>query len=168
MHHLTLAFLFVAVPPNGAQTRAILPPNPAINMQGYIRSVQTAASHRRQRRLTEEEFIRMSREPNTIVLDARSKEKYDLLHVEGSVNLSFPDITVDSLKRVIPDKKTRVLIYCNNNFVNAKRPFPTKRAIAALNISTYITLYNYGYRNIYELATTKDPKKSKLKFVSSP
>ncbi len=168
MHNLTLAVLMVALPPSGNQTRPVLAANPKINMQGYLQSVQAVASHRQQHRVTEEEFVRMSREPNTIILDARSKQKYDLLHVKGAVNLSFPDITVESLKRVIPDKKTRVLIYCNNNFVNAKAPFPTKRPIAALNISTYITLYNYGYRNIFELGSTKDPKESKLSFVSSP
>src|SRR5436190_23124615 len=91
------------------------PVNPAIDMDGYLRVSREAAQHRATRRLSEADFLRMSREPGTLVLDARSRPKYDLLHVKGAVNLSFPDIAVESLKRTIPDKSTRVLIYCNNN-----------------------------------------------------
>jgi hypothetical protein len=136
-------------------------------MDGYLRNAQEAAKHRATRRLTEDEFLKMSAEPGILVLDARSKEKYDLLHVKGAVNLSFPDITVESLKKTIPDKETCVLIYCNNNFREAEKPFPSKLPTASLNLSTYISLYTYGYRNIYELGPRLDPKQSKLTFESS-
>lgn len=138
--------------------------NPAIDMDGYLKMAAEAAKYRESRRLTEDEFIKMSREPGVIVLDARSREKYDELHIKGAINLSFPDITVDSLARLLPDKKARILIYCNNNFRGAERPFPTKRADASLNISTYISLYSYGYRNVYELGPLLDISASKLQF----
>ena len=138
--------------------------NPAIDMNGYLRVSLEAAEHRESRRVSEKDFLRMSREPGTIVLDARSREKYDLLHIQGSVNLSFPDITVESLQETIPDKSTRILIYCNNNFRNSDSAFPPKVASASLNISTYIALYNYGYRNVYELRDTLDLADSKLAF----
>ena len=141
------------------------PVNPAIDMEGYLRVSREAAAHREKRRLTEAEFIRLSAERDTIVLDARSKQKFDLLHIKGAINLSFPDIAIDSLKKTIPDKSTRVLIYCNNNFKNADEPFPPKRAANSLNLSTYIALYSYGYRNIYELGPQIDPKDSKLPLV---
>ena len=144
------------------------PANPAIDMDGYLRVSQEAAKHRASRRLTEDDFIRMSREPGVIILDARSREKFDLLHIKGAVNLSFPDITVESLKRTLPDKTARILIYCNNNFSNAEAPFPSKMATASLNLSTYIALYTYGYRNVYELAPQIDPSKSKLSFETRP
>jgi len=140
--------------------------NPAIDMLGYLEVAQEAAVHRETHRLTEAEFIAMSREPNTIVLDARSTEKYAELHIKNAVNLSFPDITFDSLAQLFPDKNVRILIYCNNNFSNAPKPFPTKRADASLNISTYISLYSYGYKNVYELGPLIDIEKSELKFVS--
>jgi hypothetical protein len=38
---------------------------------------------------------------------------------------------------------------------------------ASLNLSTYIALYNYGYRNVYELGPLVDIKDSRLAFVSS-
>lgn len=145
---------------------AAQPVNPAIDMQGFLRVSMDAAEHRETRRLSEADFIRMSREPGTIVLDARSRQRFDQLHVRGAINLSFPDITVESLQKTIPDKNTRVLIYCNNNFTGAEGPFPTKAPSASLNLSTYIALYNYGYRNVYELADTLDLKASKLEFES--
>ena len=138
--------------------------NPAIDMKGYLAVAAEAAQHRESRRLTEDEFIRMSREPGTIVLDARSVEKYNELHIKGAINLSFPDITVDSLNSTLPDKNTRILIYCNNNFVGDQRAFPTKMINASLNLSTYIALYTYGYRNIYELGPLLDMRTTKLEF----
>jgi hypothetical protein len=140
-------------------------PNPAIDMAGYLRIAGEAAAHREKRRLTEDEFIRMSRETGTVILDARSTEKFKEMHVKGAVNLSFPDITVESLGRLFPDKNTRILIYCNNNFENAEDPFPKKMATASLNISTYISLYTYGYRNVYELGPLVDITKTKLDMV---
>jgi hypothetical protein len=142
--------------------------NSAIDMDGYLRVSHEAAQHREARRVSEEEFIRMSREPGTVVLDARSREKFDELHVKGAVSLPFPDIAIESLKATIPDKATRILIYCNNNFANAEGPFPAKIARASLNLSTYIALYSYGYRNVYELGPFVDLKDSKLEFVSRP
>jgi len=140
------------------------PVNPAIDMEGFLRVSLRAAKHRESRRLSEEEFARMAREPGTIVLDARSGEKYNELHIKGAINLSFPDIAIESLKKTLPDKKVRILIYCNNNFRNAEGPFPAKLPSASLNISTYIALYNYGYRNVYELRDTLDLSAAKLEF----
>ena len=138
--------------------------NPSIDMEAHLRLSMEAAKQRAARRLSEKEFLRMSREPGTVILDARSQQKYDELHVKGAINLSFPDIAIESLKQAIPDKNGRVLIYCNNNFRNAEGPFPTKLPPASLNLSTYITLYIYGYRNIYELGPLIDLKASKLEF----
>jgi len=138
--------------------------NPAIDMDGYLLVSREAAAHRQERRISETEFLQMSRDPGTVVLDARSSEKYQELHVKGAINLSFPDIAIESLARAIPDKQTRILIYCNNNFANAEGPFPAKIARASLNLSTYIALYSYGYRNVYELGPLVDISASALEF----
>jgi len=158
-------WLFAAVPwALGAGTAPAA--NPAIDMVGYLRVANAAAAHRESHRLSEAEFIRMSREPGTIVLDARSRQKYDEMHVKGAINLSFPDIAIETLERTLPDKNTRILIYCNNNFQNAPGPFPSKLPSASLNISTYIALYDYGYRNVYELGPLIDIGASRLEFES--
>jgi len=141
--------------------------NPAIDMPGYLQVSREAAAHRESRRVSEEDFIRMSREPGTVILDARSREKFEGLHVRGAISLPFPDIAIESLKAAIPDKGTRILIYCNNNFASAEGPFPAKLARASLNLSTYIALYSYGYRNVYELGPLLDLGASKLPFEGS-
>ena len=141
--------------------------NTNIDMQGFLALSQKAAAHRHQRRLTEADFIRLSKEPGTVVLDARSREMFDLLHIKGAINLSFPDITIESLARTFPDKGQRILIYCNNNFLNEPRAFPSKIAPASLNLSTYVSLYSYGYTNVFELGPYVDIKQSKIEFVGS-
>jgi len=144
------------------------PLNPAIDSQGYLRAAREAMLHRGGHRLSEDEFLLLRRTPGVIVLDARSKEKYDELHVVGAVNLSFPDISIDSLERKLPDKNALILIYCNNNFANAPGPFPAKLANASLNLSTYVALYEYGYRNVYELGPLIDIRATRIPFGSSP
>jgi len=140
------------------------PANPEIDMEGFLRSAAEAARHRASRRVSENDFLKMSREPGTIVLDARSKQRFDELHFKGAVHLSYPDIAIDSLRRMIPDKATRILIYCNNNFRNAQGPFPSKLPSASLNLSTYTALFTYGYRNVYELGPLIDIRSTKLPF----
>jgi hypothetical protein len=142
-------------------------PNDAIDMPGFLETSQAAAEHRRTHRVEEAEFLKMMAEPGTIVLDARSAEKYARLHVRGAINLSFPDIAIATLQEAIPDKDTRILIYCNNNFAEAEQAFPSKIAVASLNLSTYVSLYSYGYRNVYELGPRVALKASKLPFAGT-
>jgi len=98
---------------------------------------------------------------------------YDAKHIKGAVHLCFSDFTQFNLAQLIPDTNTRILIYCNNNFANDDFYFASKaytpnpedvylRSLEngprefpltmALNVPTYINLYGYGYRNVYELA----------------
>jgi rhodanese-related sulfurtransferase len=141
--------------------------NPAIDMPAFLAQATEAASHRGSRRLTEAQFLAMMADPDTIVLDARSADRYAMLHVKGAVNLPFPDIAVESLARMLPDKGQRILIYCNNNFTGNEVAMATKIAPASLNLSTYVSLYSYGYRNVYELGPQVDLSVSKLPFEGS-
>jgi rhodanese-related sulfurtransferase len=164
---LALGFALLLLPAGSAQDRKAPVVNPAIDMGGYLRVSREAAQHRATRLLSEDEFLRMSAEPGTVILDARGRDKFELSHIKGAVNLNFSDISVESLKRTIPDKSTRILIYCNNNFRNAEQAFASKLPTASLNLSTYIALYNYGYRNVYELGPRFDPKHTRLPLVGT-
>ena len=139
-------------------------PNELIDYKKHLKIAREVQPLRAKRRLTEEQFATMATEPGTIVLDARSADKFKLRHIRGAVSLPFTDFTVDSLAKVIPEKTTRVLIYCNNNFLGARSSLPGKQAGVALNISTYIALATYGYTNIYELGPLLDVKTTKLPF----
>ena len=146
--------------------RAAEIPNPAIRYDQFLKLSRELEPVRAKHRVTEEDFIKMSAEPGTVILDARSKDRYERIHVKGAVHLAFTDFTEEALHQVIPDKATRILIYCNNNFENEVVAFPRKMAAASLNLSTYVTLYTYGYRNVYELGPKLDPAASKLTFAA--
>lgn len=138
-------------------------PNPNIDIKRFATLTKEVALLRDSRRISEAEFLRLAAEPGTIVLDARSREKYEQLHVKGAVHLSFPDFTEESLRKVIPTKATRVLIYCNNNFEGEPENFPIK--VIALNLPTFITLHGHGYTNVHELGPLLDIKTTKIPFA---
>lgn len=160
--------------------------NQQIDYAGFLRIAKEVEPYREKRRLTEEQFLAMAKEPGTIVLDTRGPDDYKLVHFSGAVRLGFAEINKQSLAKVFPDKQVRILIYCNNNFVQkiekpkTKKPLTTelpafssnldipfrKGRSEALNIPTFINLYGYGYKNVYELGPAVDPNKSILPWVS--
>jgi phage shock protein E len=142
-------------------------PNPLIDYAGFARLTLELQPIREQNRITEEEFIRMSAEPNTIILDARSKNRYNGIHVKGALHLAFTDFTEDALRKLIPDKSTRILIYCNNNFDNEPEHFASKAPMVSLNIQTFVNLHAYGYTNVRELGPLLDVKTTRIPFVRS-
>lgn len=164
MKRLLPTVLMFALVAGAARAEERQIPNRLIDYKGFREDVSKVEGLRRERRVTEEEFLRMAAEPDTVVLDARSAAKFRLLHIRGAKNLSLPDVTAAELARVIPTKTTRVLIYCNNNFENEQAAFPSKIARASLNIYTFNTLYSYGYTNVYELGPLIDIRTSKLPF----
>jgi hypothetical protein len=168
MRKPTMLLALLGVGAGGVSAADSTIPNPRIDMPAYLKIAQEAAAQRETHRVSEAEFLRMSREPGTVILDARSREKFDLLHIRGAINLSFPDIAIDSLQKTLPDKNARILIYCNNNFTEDERAFPSKMPAASLNVSTYISLYTYGYRNVYELGPLLDAKRTKLVLEPTP
>jgi hypothetical protein len=159
---------------------------------GFLEAAAKAERLRVKRRISAETFARMAKEPGTIVLDARGQGDYQQLRVKGSVNLPYTAMAAESLRQLIPNPDTRILIYCRNNLVDyappggfpvepvktGKRKLPYPREFdppqipktygAGLNIPTYITLYIYGYRNVWELDPAVDPNHSAIEFVSRP
>lgn len=150
--------------------------NEQIDYKSFVQLTKDLESYREERRISVDTFFKYAEEPNTIILDTRSKAAFDESHLEGAVHLNFSDFTKRKLKKVIPSKKTRILIYCNNNFTNKSLPkhfaendfeaienakinirqkeiasLVMKSPPLALNIPTFINLYGYGYENIYEM-----------------
>lgn len=135
-----------------------------VDYEAFKKLVIEVEPHRAERLVNLTDFNTMSRQENTIILDTRSKEMYDAKHIKGSIHLNFSDFTQDNLEKLIPSKDTRILIYCNNNFEDDQIYFATKSYVPpledknelgitmALNIPTYINLYGYGYKNVYELS----------------
>ena len=125
-----------------------------IDYGGFQALTQDVHAYRANRLVTHAQFQAMAREPKTIILDARSAAAFAQGHIDGAINLAFTDFTVQSLADTIGDPNTRILIYCNNNFSNNAPPVMLKARPLALNIQTFINLYGYGFRNVYELGET--------------
>ena len=155
---LMLAFASVAT----AQTTIT---NRLINYRAFLADAQKAEAIRESHRLTEENFLATMHEPGVVLLDARSAEKFKLRHLAGAVNLSLPDFTADDLARIIPTKGTKVLIYCNNNFLRSPLAFASKAPGASLNITSFVNLHIYGYTNVFELGPLLDAQTTKLPFA---
>jgi hypothetical protein len=141
----------IAAEPNGSSQAPRANTQAQIDFVGFQSLTLEVQDYRASRLVTLETFQAMAGEPDTIILDARSAEAYRAGHIEGAINLSFTDFTAESLAAAIGDPDTRILIYCNNNFENDAPPVMMKAVELALNIQTFINLYGYGYRNVYEL-----------------
>jgi phage shock protein E len=151
------ALVLIGAPVALAQNKGAAPETAAqIDYQGFRGLTGDVEDYRSDRLVTLAEFHRMAREPNTVILDARSADAYREGHIEGAINLPFTDFTDQSLHAALRDPNVRILIYCNNNFSNNAAPVILKRVQLALNIQTFINLYGYGYRNVYELSDVVD------------
>lgn len=155
-------------------------PKSLVNYQDFKSLVSEVENHRKKNLVNLDTFLKMSKEKNVIILDARSNFRYERKHLKGAINLSFTDFTQNNLLKIIPDTNTKILIYCNNNFSGDQVDFETKMSVPnritnqllseqkpimlALNIPTYINLYGYGYKNIYELDELVDINDKRIVF----
>ena len=142
-------------------------PNRLIDYQAFQKIVADSAQEREAHRLTEAQFLVAMADKQTVLLDARTASKYELRHIHGAVNLPFTDFTADTLAKIIPAKGTKILIYCNNNFLGSPVSFASKAAPASLNISTYTSLKSYGYTNIFELGPLLDVRATAIPFAGT-
>lgn len=155
---LTIAFV-------SCNSDAQVPPS-KVDFDAFEKLTSEVKDYRKDRLIAWSTFKNYSKEGHTIILDTRSKEMFDRKHLKGAINLNFSDFTQAHLSRIIPSQNTRVLIYCNNNFANDEINFTSKMYVPkktvsfkiektitlALNIPTFINLYGYGYKNVYELS----------------
>ena len=166
-------------------------PSAKVSYTDFKELVDTVEAHRASRLVDLDTFLEMAKDPNTIVLDTRSAYRYGRIHIDGAAHLNFSDFNQGSLAEVIPTPETRVLIYCNNNFDGNPIDFVTKVAtpaslspisndepamqildqerpiMMALNVPTYINLYGYGYRNVYELDELVDVSDPRIQFAGT-
>jgi hypothetical protein len=158
-------------------------PPAKVSFEDFKNLMTEVEPYRNERLLSLDSFLAMRKEENVILLDTRSQNRYERKHIKGAVHLAFTDFTQDKLEEVIPFFYAKILIYCNNNFEDDYVDFPTKMMrsfseksdvaaqskpiMLALNIPTYINLYGYGYRNIYELAELVHVDDPRIQFEGS-
>ena len=159
-------------------------PKSLANYGDFKKLVMGVETHRAERLINLDTFLKMSQEENVVIIDTRSDFRYNRKHLKGSIHLAFSDFTQKNLWELIPpNQNTKILIYCNNNFDGDQIDFTSKISLPdenknietqilsnrkpimlALNIPTYINLYGYGYRNIYELDELVNVNDSRIEF----
>jgi len=152
--------------------------SPYVSFEDYEKLMDEVKEHRNSRLLELPEYLELAKEEGVIILDTRSDAMYNSKHVKGAIHLNFSDFTQERLAEVIPSMDTKILIYCNNNFKDDQQNFPTKKSsppdlkkgggdkgiTLALNIPTYINLYGYGYKNVYELSELISTTDTRIEF----
>jgi Rhodanese-like domain len=169
---LLLSIVFVANDPKNEKPSKV-------DFDTFENLTHEVNSYRKDRLINFKTFTKYAKSKNTIVLDTRSAAMFERKHIKGAINLNFSDFTQENLAHIIPSEDTRVLIYCNNNIdddqinfaskvVLPKMQFSNKEVVTlALNIPTFINLYGYGYKNVYELSELVSVNDNRIKFEGS-
>ncbi|MFN7343215.1 MAG: rhodanese-like domain-containing protein, partial [bacterium] len=103
IHLKMLCVLSIAISSAFADT----PKNPHVDIRTFLNDAHVVEIQRVNRVIDQDAFLKMTTEKGTIILDARSADKFAMLHVVGAVNLPFTDFTEESLAKIFPDKDTR-------------------------------------------------------------
>ncbi len=190
-------FGLLLYPGIGSAQTSVDYPVAKVSFDAYKNLVSYVEAHRAKHLIDLETFLKMSVEPNVLILDTRSEFRYKRIHLQGAKHLNFSDFTQDNLAKLIPNRNTKILIYCNNNFrgnevdfaskiapplrsfplptssttdsspVEAQLKVQEKPMMMALNVPTYINLFGYGYHNVYELHELVDVNDPRITFEGS-
>lgn len=87
-------------------------------------------------------FLELMKNPKAVTLDLRDEIRYYLSHIRGAKHLG-PDIHEDQLAKLVPDKHTPILLYCENSL------FPTRNV--SLTDVALPQILALGYRQVYLL-----------------
>lgn len=174
-------FVFAQPTPTQPKATAMTYEKSLVDFDAFKQLVSQVEAHRAKRLIDLETFLKMSKAPKTVIFDSRSDFRFGRKHLKGAIHLDFTDFTQTNLQKLIPDPNTTILIYCNNNFSGDQVDFATKMFVRpappetqilgnqkplmlALNIPTYINLFGYGYRNVYELNELVSVTDPRIKF----
>jgi phage shock protein E len=164
MRHILTLMALALTSPLSAQSSG----SPLIDYSGFKDLTAEVQPYRSERLITLADFQARAAKGDVLVLDARSAAAFQQGHLKGAVNLPLPDFTADALAEIIGANESReILIYCNNNFINNRNPVRTKALPLALNIQTFINLYGYDYKNVYELGEAVDMDEPSVGWVGS-
>jgi len=176
---ICIGFIMLSAKAQTAQQKISLPSlsnweRPAlVDFNAYEKLIAHVKKHRASHLVTLDTFLTMSKQKDVVILDTRSDSMYNAKHIKGALHLNFADFNQYSLAQLIPDKNTKILIYCNNNFgddpvffvTKAAPPRPKQASLTlALNIPTYINLFGYGYKNVYEFSQLISINNAKISF----
>ena len=143
--------------------------NRLVSFGAFEKAATEARKVRATRRVTEEQFLEMAADPNTIILDTRSVCKVrDVAREGGGAPELLRHHGPTALEKDDPgNKETRILIYCNNNFDKRTEGLPLEdcQGSGAEPSDLRDALLATDTENIYELGPLLDVKKTKIELV---
>ena len=80
---------------------------------------------------------------DAILIDVRSKNEYDVYHLDNAINIEYTEID-KKIESVVDDKDKKIIVYCQSG----------KRSDIAAQ-----SLRDLGYKNIYDLGSINNCKK---------
>ncbi len=80
---------------------------------------------------------------SVVLLDVRSPQAFAVQHLAGALNVPVTELTDAVLSKVVPDRTTRVVVYCDDQLG------PTR--MVALTTLGAPTLQTLGYRSVLRL-----------------
>jgi hypothetical protein len=87
-----------------------------------------------------EQFKKESQNSGVVILDLRSEAEYKEGHFKGAC-LMGADIKEEKLKQLVPNKQSKIIVYCTNTF------FPSRRI--SLNNVCLPQIIALGYPNVF-------------------
>ena len=96
--------------------------------------------------ITQEEAKEMMDTEEVVVLDVREQDEYDSGHIPEAVLLPVGAIDEDTAAEVIPEKDSKVLVYCRSGN-------RSKTAASALAELGYTHIYEFGGINTWPYET---------------
>ncbi len=87
-----------------------------------------------------EQFKKESQKSDVVILDLRSEAEYKDGHFKGA-RLMGADIKEEKLKQLVPNKQSKIIVYCTNTF------FPSRRI--SLNNVCLPQIIALGYPNVF-------------------
>ena len=157
---LAAAGIFIAIglcAPAAAQT--------ADKAEKFARDVTPALKHRSERLLSLDAFSQMNTEANTLILDTRSAAEFAEGHIDGALNMPLPEMTLLNLGDLIDDRQTRILLFGNENIAEVSGRSDFEISTLPMNLLTYVSLYRYGYEDVYELSEATSVSDDRLRWI---
>ena len=111
-------------------------------LAGYGRNTADGAYQQ----ITQEDAKEMMDTQEVIILDVREQAEYDSGHIPGAVLLPVGTIDETTAAEVIPEKDSKVLVYCRSGN-------RSKTASAALADLGYTNVYEFGGINTWPYDT---------------
>lgn len=86
-------------------------------------------------------FAALQKQPNTVVIDVRSKDSFDYEHIKGSINAPLTDLTEKTLPTLAPDTAAPVVLVCHDSFGPSRMISATMQAYPVLKAAGYTQIY---------------------------